>query len=222
MLAAISTARAFTRRASRYILGGSCSAFSLAIRASLISRSPTALSGLNLTCFMIHLRHEIRLYSKLFGSVDVRHGTAKSDMAGYLQGNGLHFFSQPRFGTRSYAQVCHIVATMSAVRAHGRLVVDVFSFDRLHAELTPHHGAGLVAHLPLLHDPGAMVVSVIHRVDLLRRAVRAWISLAVLFSCHLCHSRRLAVNDLDAEAAAGRTPAEIELDEAVLVVGHER
>jgi hypothetical protein len=26
---------------------------------------------------MIHLRHEIRLYSKLFGSVDVRCGTAK-------------------------------------------------------------------------------------------------------------------------------------------------
>src|SRR5215471_15520077 len=75
MLAAISTARAFTRRASRSILGGSCSAFSLANRASLISRSPTALSGL--TCFMIHLRHEIRLYSKLFGSVDVRCGTEK-------------------------------------------------------------------------------------------------------------------------------------------------
>ena len=36
------------------------------------------------------------------------------------------------------------------------------------------------------------------------------------------HSRRLAVNDLDAETAAGRTPAEIELDEAVLVVGDER
>src|SRR5215472_14842204 len=39
MLAAISTARASIRRASRSILGGNCSAFSLANRASLISHS---------------------------------------------------------------------------------------------------------------------------------------------------------------------------------------
>ena len=43
------------------------------------------------------------------------------------------------------------------------------------------------------------------------------------YSLVATYARRLAVNDLDAaEAAAGSTPAEIELDEAVLVVGHER